>query len=255
MWNRLREETLRRERTTTFIGFNVAKPLLERAFRETYGFELKQMVSDLDKAIGSYRHTLSTLIPLFTRVAWAAHQNEIRKARPTITRRQFLYVMRRSSYEREWGKQYDRPSALDRILAFIVKLLPPIGELKVLKFRTLPPAVETLFMKSFDVAHREYGANLSAASSHTLQLENKNFDVGVMTGPGEYKLQDSTYAYWLDELSRSGFATVKPAIAREILAYYSNTNAPITTKKNRKDWQHTLSELDQLKASTAASGQ
>ncbi len=238
-----------------FIGFNVAKPLLEKAFRETYGFEMTQMVSDLDKAIGSYRHTLSTLIPLFTRVAWAEHQNDIRKARPNVTRRQFYYVMHRSSYEREWGKQYDRPSVLDRILAFIVKLLPPIGELKVLKFKPLTPPVETLFMKSFDVAQREYRDNVNAAARHALQVENKNFDVGVITKPGEYKLQDQTYAYWLDELAQSKFAGVTPAVARDILAYYSNPSAPITTKKNAKNWQRVLAQLDQLKGSMTASGQ
>ncbi len=236
-----------------FIGFNVAAPLLQKAFRETYGFEVTQMVPDLDKAIGSYRHTLSTLIPLFTRVAWAEHQNDIRKARPTMTKRQFLYVMRRSSYEREWGKRYDRPSALDRILAFIVKILPPIGEIKILKFKALTPPIETLFMKSFDVAHRDYRDNVNAARSQSLQLENKNFDVGVITRPGEYKLQDQTYAYWLGELSQSGFAAVNPGVARDILAYYSDLNAPITTKQNRKDWQQTLTQLDQLKAAPAAS--
>jgi hypothetical protein len=64
-----------------FIGFTVAKPLLERAFQETYGFAITQVVPDLHSAIGSYRHTLSTLIPFFTRVAWANHEDEIRKAR------------------------------------------------------------------------------------------------------------------------------------------------------------------------------
>lgn len=236
-----------------FIGFNVAKPLLERAFRETYGFEVTQMIPDFDQAIGSYRHTLSTLIPFFTRVAWAEHRKELRKGRPELTRRQFVYVMRRSSYEREWGKRYDRPSLVDRIIAFIVKLLPPIGRIQLLKFRALTPPVETLFMKSFDVAIGEYGREVRAAGGHTLQLENENFDVGVITRPGEYKLQDATYAYWLDELAESKFAELRPAVAEDILAYYGNLSAPITTKKNRKEWQRVLTELDELRAAMPTS--
>ncbi len=233
-----------------FIGFNVPQPLLERAFRETYGFEVARMVPDFDKAIGSYRHTLSTLIPFFTRVAWAEHEDEIRKTRPGMTKREFLYVMRRSSYEREWGKRYDRPSLLDRIIAFLVKVLPPIGNLKVLKYRATTPPVETLFMKSFAVATREYHGQLNEARA--LRLENKNFDVGVVTRPGQYKLQDQTYAYWLDMLAQTNFADVPPATAHNILAYYADLNAPITTKKNRKVWQRLLTELDGLKRATAA---
>ncbi len=230
-----------------FIGFNVAPALVEKAFRETYGFELKQMIPDFDKAIGSYRHTLSTLIPFFTRVAWANHQNDIRRAQPGITKRRFLYAMKRSSYEREWGKQYDRPSLWDRLVAFLVKLLPPIGRIKILKFRALTPPVEQLFMKSFDVAAHEYRTELEGTAGG-LQLENKNFDVGVATRPGAYKLQDETYAYWLDELAQSKFAGMTAAVSHEILSYYSDPNAPNDTKKNPKDWTRVSEELEQLRA-------
>ena len=236
-----------------FIGFSVAKPLLERAFQETYGLPLKQVVPDLDNALGSYRHTLSTLIPFFTRVAWANHENEIRKRRPNVTRKQFLYVMTRSSYEREWGKQYDRPSLLDRIVAFFVKLLPPIGHIKLLKFRTLTPAADTLFMKSFEVATREYRRDVNEATRNRLELANRNFDVGVVTRPGQYKLQDDTYVFWLDELKQSKYASVTPAIYRDISMYYSDLSAPITTKRKPKEWQRVLLELAELKAGSANS--
>lgn len=234
-----------------FIGFNVSKDLLERAFRETYGFELKQIVPDFDEAVGSYRHSLSTLIPLFTRVAWAAHEGEIRKARSGITKKQFLYTMRRSSYEREWGKNYDRPTFADRILAFLVKILPPIGEIQVLKFKPLTPRVEQIFMRSFNAATTEYREQIAAAQRRALALTNTNFDVGIVTGPGQYRLQDETYAYWLDQLDRSNFAGVTPEITNNIVAFYGDFSAPIATKKQPKQWQQVLSNLDRLKAAGA----
>jgi hypothetical protein len=230
-----------------FIGFNVAAPLLQRAFRETYGFELNQMLSDFDQAIGSYRHALSTLIPLFTRVAWAAHQDEIRRARPSMTKREFLYVLRRSSYEREWGNKYDRPTLADRILAFLVKILPPIGRISVLKFKTLPPPVEQIFMKSFDVASARYRAQTGEAMRRKLRLLNTNLDVGVATKAGEYRLQDETYAYWLDQLAMSSFAGLTPSVSRDILTFYGDLSAPISTKKHPKRWRHAMAELNQLK--------
>src|SRR5262249_51708130 len=40
------------------IGFEVSKPLLERAFLETYGLKLDDLFLDTDLAIGTYRHAI-----------------------------------------------------------------------------------------------------------------------------------------------------------------------------------------------------
>src|ERR1051325_6149296 len=53
-----------------FIGFQVDLPLLDQAFRETYGLELKSVLPDESRAIGPYRHDVSKLIPKATRIAW-----------------------------------------------------------------------------------------------------------------------------------------------------------------------------------------
>lgn len=233
-----------------FIGFNVSKPLFERAFRETYSFEVSQLF-DVDAAIGSYRHTLSTLIPFFTRVAWADHKDEIQRARPGQTKRQFLYVMRRSSYEREWGKLYDRPSLLDRIVAFIVKFLPPIGRIKILKFRTLTPHVEHLFMKSFDQAAKDYQSNLNQAGTGTLHIANLNFDVGAVSKPGEYRLQDQTYVYWLHQLAMNHFNNITPEVKQSIVEYYRDPDLAIPAKTKASDRRQLLLQLEQLRSAPA----
>ena len=41
-----------------FIGFQVARPLLERAFRDTYGVDLKDVFLSLDLSIGSFRRSI-----------------------------------------------------------------------------------------------------------------------------------------------------------------------------------------------------
>jgi hypothetical protein len=231
-----------------FIGFNVARPVLERAFRDTYGINLKTMFPDFDRAIGSYRRAVSNTIPMATRVAWAQHEDEIRKARPGVTRKQFLYIMSRSSYERDWGKQYDRPSFWDRVLAFFFRLLPPIGPLRALRFKTPTPQVEQLFMRSFDVATTAYRGKLDDARQGTLRLENTNFDLGMAAQPGDYKLQDDTYAYWLDALARENFAGLTPHITEELLRYYGNLNAPLNSKLHKSTWKRLLTQLDRLKS-------
>src|SRR5437588_2843611 len=51
------------DRYHDFIGFEIAKPLLERAFQETYGLQLKDVLGDEDLAIGSFRRSVSKFIP------------------------------------------------------------------------------------------------------------------------------------------------------------------------------------------------
>jgi len=73
-----------------FIGFEVAKPLLERAFEETYSIPLQSVFGDLDKSLGSYRYDVRSLIPKATKVAWALKKDDIRRDAPTMTERRFL---------------------------------------------------------------------------------------------------------------------------------------------------------------------
>src|SRR5207253_6204408 len=57
------------DRYHDFIGFEVSKPLLERAFEKTYYLKLEDVFGDVDLAIGSYRRGVGKFIPEVTRVA------------------------------------------------------------------------------------------------------------------------------------------------------------------------------------------
>jgi Zinc dependent phospholipase C len=231
-----------------FIGFYVAKPVLERAFKDVYGLELRDLFPDFDRTIGSYRRAVSKTIPKATRIAWAQKKSEIQSSEPGVTRRRFVYVMKRSSYEHDWGRQYDHPSTGERILAVLLKLIPPIGPLNALKLKLPTPPVEKLFMRSFDRAVAQYGNRLSDSRANKLQLEDTNYDLGQVTGPGIYRLEDKIYAYWLDEMAKKGFASLTPEIKQNLLTYYRDLNAPIDTKKKPKDWNRVLAQLASLKA-------
>src|SRR5260370_20035359 len=112
-----------------FIGFQVAAPLLEQAFRETYGLDLKKVLSNEEKVIGSYRRDVIRLIPRATRIAWSLKEKDIQKDVPGIKRKKFLFNLSRSSYERNSRKEYQRPTFWDRFLAFLYRLLPKFGPL------------------------------------------------------------------------------------------------------------------------------
>ena len=98
-----------------FIGFEVSKRLLEAAFRKTYGLEMADIFTSLDLALGSYRRTVSKVLPEATKVAWELKKDEIVKARPGTTKERFLFNLSRASYEREWGRRYERPGPVSEV--------------------------------------------------------------------------------------------------------------------------------------------
>src|SRR6202023_1104336 len=96
-----------------FIGFEVSRPVLEQAFRETYGLELKDVLVNEDKVLNSYRHDVS------------------------------------------------KPSPYERFLAFLYKLIPKFGPLKILQFRTPTPQTEQMFEASFNATLERYRERLT----------------------------------------------------------------------------------------------
>ncbi len=87
-----------------FIGFEVSKPVLERAFLDTYGIPLTDVVSKEDLAIGTFRRAISSIIPEMTRVALIARKKEIVKDTPNFNARKFRYNLSRAAYQREWKR-------------------------------------------------------------------------------------------------------------------------------------------------------
>src|SRR5436853_4475070 len=118
-----------------FIGFEVSRPVLEQAFRETYGVALKDVLVSDEKGHNPYRPDVSKLIPKSTRIDSHPRKDEIRDDIPDATKRKFLFNLSRANYEREWGKNYKKPTPGEVFLAFLYKLLPKFGPLKVLEFR------------------------------------------------------------------------------------------------------------------------
>src|SRR5271165_1423162 len=231
-----------------FIGFQVATPLLERAFQETYGLPLKAVLSDEDKVLNSYRRAVSNQIPKATRIAWTLKKDEIQKDAPGITKRKFLYNLSRASYEKQWGKNYQPPTIGEKFLAFLYKLIPKIGPLRVLQFRTPTPQTEKMFEESFNTTLDRYRAFLSDEAAGHLELINNNFDTGGMTGPGKYRMNDEAHAKLLGMLAEQKFAGASPVVREMLLHFFSDPDAPYATKRNVKAWDKLQLQLEQLKA-------
>jgi hypothetical protein len=234
-----------------FIGFEISTGLLERVFPKVYGIQFQDVIHNEDLAIGTFRRSVSRVIPEMTRVALMNRRQEIVKDTPSAAKKKYLYYLSRSKYEREWGTKYRRPGIGTRILAFFLKIVPKVGPFSALNFKIPPPKAEDLFVKSVDETVREYGSLLTAAQNGTLSLSDKDFDTGRETKAGEYALSDKTYATLLSNISDRDFKMVTPELRENILSYYANLNAPLATKRKPKEWAKVRADLERLKTAPA----
>lgn len=203
-----------------FIGFEVSKPVLERAVRRTYGVEMKDMFLLVDLALGTYRRSVSTIIPKMTKVAWEQKKDELVKATPGLTRRKFVYNLSRSSYEKEWGREYERPGFGARLLGFFLRIIPSFGPFKALSFRPPTPEADKLFMDSFNATIDQYRKFLrQLRDGKRLELTNTNFDTGKPARYGDYHLADKTYLDLLEKLDKDHYAGVDSALRANMLAF------------------------------------
>jgi hypothetical protein len=230
-----------------FIGFNVSKPLLERAFADTYGLQLQDVMHNEDLAIGTFRHAISKLIPDMTRVALISRRKEIVRDTPNFNEREFLYHLSRAQYQKEWGNGYRKPGFGSRLLAVFLKIVPKVGPFKAVAFKIPTTQTEDMYIKSLNKTVDDYGALLRQQKQAQLRLEDMDFDTGRETRAGEYSLADRTYAHLLNDLAKRDFDQATPQLRQNILSFYSDPNAPIATKKDSKAWRTAQEELEKLK--------
>jgi hypothetical protein len=231
-----------------FIGFEVARPLLERAFQQTYSLEMKDVFNDLDLALNTYRHTVSSLLPTITQAAWNANKEKLAAAQPGVTKRSFVYNLSRASYRKSWNGTYKQPGIGARLLGFLLRILPKVGPLRALNFRAPTAQTDSLFQTSFDRTLTMYRGFLTDQGGGTLALTNRDFDTGEVTRPTEYPLADAAYGELAVRLSKQDPAAVDPQLRANVLEFFRDTSLPFATKKNGAQWQATLAAVDQLKS-------
>jgi hypothetical protein len=219
-----------------FIGFEVAKPVLERSFKEVYGLEITDVMRDADLAISTYRHAISEFIPEITRAAWRDKHDEIARLTPAVKEGGFVYKYSRRQYEADFGANYRKPGLFMRFLAFIYKLLPKIGPLRPLSFKAPTPDAEAFFTASLNDTRTRYRRVLDEVRDGRLVLANTDFDTGKPSAFGEYSLSDDTYCELLQRMADRRFVDVPPTLRTNIDKYYAqlSTKAKTMDRKHRK---------------------
>ncbi len=235
----------------SFIGFRVAKPLLERTFLATYGIEMKDIFFSEDLAIGTYRHAVGTTIPEMTKVAWEKKHDEITRVIPSARKETVVFHLSGKEYDKTFGTDYEKPHGFARFLGWIYKLIPKIGPFRAFSFSVPTKEAERLFLESFTSTRVHFRQSLDALRGANMVLGNTDFDTGLPTRRGEYSLADETYDQLLGKLADRKFADVPEGLRSNILDYYGDVHSlPDGTDAQRTQAARIRDELGRLGAVT-----
>ena len=131
-----------------FIGFEVSAPLLERAFYDTYGVKLTDVMPNEQLAINTYRRSVSQIIPEMTKVALLVKGDELKREIPAFNRQHFLYHLSKADYVKSWGSGYKKPGPGAHFMAVLFRVVPKVGPLRAMISKSQPRRPRTFISRA-----------------------------------------------------------------------------------------------------------
>jgi hypothetical protein len=217
-----------------FIGFEIATPVLQRAFLKIYGQKLSTVYPNFESSIASFRWGVRDLFPELARVAWRSDKAGITTSHKNVTRKNFSYRMPQNAFNKQQGTAYAHTGFVARSLARIIERLPKVGPLKKMGFKYPGVTCEEMFLRSMDSIMVNYDAALAQVSEDRLALTNIDYDTGKPAALNEYTLADVTYNEWVAKLQTDKEVVITPSLLQNILAFY-NREAIINLAVNYPD--------------------
>ena len=234
-----------------FIGFEVARDVLDRAFHDIYSMHIQDIFVHDGLSLDTYRYAVSTVIPRATRIAGKLKEKDIVREQPGATARTFRYNLSRASFEKEWGRKYHRPGVKAQIVAGMLRVVPKVGPFKVLAFKAPTAQTDRMFETSFNRTLDEYRALMRRLPSAKPALTDINLDTGDAVIAGKYRLADRAYAKLVQKLAERNFAEVSDPMRRDILTFYRQP-PPQEPGRPLADWDKTMAAVDKLRATQEA---
>ncbi len=251
------------------IGLNVPVHQLGLAFYQTYGLtDFADHRSHRFK-VWEYRFAVRNFIP---HVAYAITLRR-RKHEPAETESpEAIEIDREADAAAALGNwasyRKGHPSFETRVLRVLFFILPKVGPLSLVSVKGPTNATEADYMHSVYQSAAALRYALRGFTPLTSRFEmpqgyaiikqpfgprdplhplpDRDLDTGFVVKPGGYSLTDSTYAELLHRLAQNSAQPIPPGIKRDIEAYYSDPNAPITTKKHPAQWAQVQADLKTL---------
>ena len=228
------------------VGLQVPQTLMERAFFETYGLTLRSQLGRERPAFRSYRSSVRHFVPEVAYAEVLAHKNAFPADNTGPEFQKYQARLAQANAVEGWDKYRHKPGVGSHILSYFIRVVPKVGPFSILAIRGPTQETESKYITSLnntDDALDQLIAELRKQQHPILQLPNLDLDTGAKIQPGGYRLTDKTYSQLLDRITKDPNRLVPAGLKKNLLAFYSDPKAPITTKKNKRDWARVQREL------------
>src|SRR6202000_631591 len=110
--------------------------------------------------VATFRWGVRDVFPELTRKAWQWKKGDIKTSKPATRRHDFKYRMPKRMFKKEFGSEYTRPDFKARLVVFLIKILPKIGPLSKLRYKSPGPQGEIYFYAAMDSVIHHYNIDL-----------------------------------------------------------------------------------------------
>jgi Zinc dependent phospholipase C len=235
---------------TKFVGLEVPMTLLRKAFFETYGLRLPDIIGSKDTSIRIYRYAVRRFLPNIARAETLLHKKNFPADTPSPDLDALATDLRQASADNNWEAYRKNPGIRSHLYAGFIFILPKVGTLKLLAIKGPTEHTEDLYIKSLNRSIKAMRLVLANYDTIDRYMANRDLDTGEVIRPGGYRLTDITYAKLLAMITKNPDNVVPFQLKHDLIAYYADPQSPIETKKDPDKWsavQANLKTLDTMK--------
>ncbi len=229
------------------VGLQVPRPLLRTAFYETYGLSLPDIVGSKETSIRIYRGAVRSFLPNIARAETILHKNSFPAESTSADFIQLRNELVQLAAEEDWEQYRKAPGFGSHLYAGFIYILPKVGTLKMLAVKGPTSQTEELYISSINRSLKALRLLMTNYDRIDHYLTNRDLDTGSVVKPGGYPLTDRTYAQLLAALTKKPTPPVPIQLKHDIESFYADPLAPITTKKDPKQWAKVQTDLQTFK--------
>ena len=230
------------------IGLEVPREQLASAFYETYGIPLGEIVSGLLPAMKTFRFGARSFLPNFTYAEALLHKGRFPVDTSGPELEQYERQIGQLPKEEGWDQYRRRPGIHIHLLAGVIVILPKIGALKMLAIKGPTEETERAYIASVNLSTAALAVYLERLMGWKtdIGLADRDLDTGQQVVPGGYPLTDKTYTQLLARITKVPSEPIPAGLKQDVIAYYADPAAPISTRKKPNEWAAVQERLQVL---------
>lgn len=219
--NDIQQSRIAPEKFLNQIGFAVPVPTLTKAFYETYGLDIADVLHSRKPQLRGYRFAVRSLLP---RVAYAEsllHGKNMHADPPSPDIDALDKQIAALAAADHWDTYRRHPGVGTHLMAGLIFILPKVGPLSGLSIKGPRPDTEVKYVKSLLHTNAVMRDKLSHATTQD-GLANMDLDTGDIIKPGTYILCDSTWAQLLHKVTAAPGTPIPFGIKRDLQTYFAD---------------------------------